>query len=283
LQKNRFKKWHIPCTIKSRIEINHKGGILMKRLSFILLLFGALISTPTFGAPVNFGDNTFYWAGWPSPQGSDNATDEIGVPIFPGTPASPGFSTGSYEIIGGKLKNITFNYKLNGSGFESYIKPADLFIDVGGEGSWDYVVKILGIGSGPGNYALYQISLNSAGGTPGYVLSNTAWAASGVPNPGNYNIRDNHPVGINGSVNKVYEQDVWFNGWALGSGNHTTYFDFGAGLDIVSGIFEFGWTVNCANDVVREQGEGKIPEPTTMVLLGVGLLGLGAKFRRRKK
>jgi hypothetical protein len=256
---------------------------MKKSFIITLLFFAALISSPAFGAPINFGDNTIYWAGWSSPQSSDNNTDEIGVPIFPGKPPTPGSSTGSYELIGGKLKNITFNYKLNGSGFESYIKPGDLFIDVGGDGTWEYVVKVLGIGSGPGNYPLYKISLSSAGGTPGYVLSNTAWAASGIPDPGSYNIRDNHPVGIDGSVQKLYEQDVYFDGWTLGSGSHTTYFDFGSGLDIGSGIFEFAWTISCANDVVREEGQGKIPEPATMILLGSGLAGLAGGLRRRKK
>ncbi|MGB9629948.1 MAG: PEP-CTERM sorting domain-containing protein [Thermodesulfobacteriota bacterium] len=240
----------------------------MKKFFVIPVLLVFLFSTQVFSVPINFGDNTIYWAGWPG-LGSDNSTDEIGVPIFPNN------SAGSYEIVGGKLDKITFNYNLNGYWYENYIKPGDLFIDIGGDSTWDYVVQILGIGTGAGNYNLYSISLSSAGGTSGYVLSDTAWGISG------FNIRNRHPVGIDGSVSKVESQIVYFAGWDYGAGNHSTYFDFGDGLDVGSGIFEFSWTVNCANDVVREQG--KIPEPTTMILIGAGLLGLGAKFRRRKK
>lgn len=247
----------------------------MKKFLIIPILLIFIFSPQVFSGPINFGDNTIYWSGWPSSQSSDNSTDEIGIPIFINNLA------GSYEIVGGKLDKITFNYNLKGYWYENYIKPGDLFIDAGGDGTWDYVVQILGIGTGAGNYDLYSISLSSAGGTSGYVLSDTAWVSSGISNPGNFNIRNSHPVGIDSSVSKVNLQDVYFAGWDLGSGSHTTYFDFGDGLNVGSSIFEFAWTVNCANDVVREQG--KIPEPTTMILIGAGLLGVGAKFRRRKK
>jgi len=244
----------------------------MKKSLILLTLLMVFISSQAFGTP--FGDSTRYWSGWPSGQSSDNASDEIGVPIFPGTPSIPGTSAGSYDIVGGKLQRITFNYQSSGS-FQSYIKPMDLFIDKGGDHTWDYVVQLYGVGTIASNYSLYSITLNSAGGTSGYILSDDAWTLPWV------GIRNGHPVAIDQNVTKTDVQDVYFDGWKYGSGSFTSYFDFLGGLDLGYGQFEFSWTINCANDVVREHGNIPTPEPATMFLLGSGLLGLAGLARRR--
>jgi hypothetical protein len=56
-------------------------------------------------------------------------------------------------------------------------------------------------------------------------------------------------------------------------------FDMGLSED----NFGLRWTMTCANDII-EGGNNPVPEPSTMLLLGIGLTGLaGNAFRKRRK
>lgn len=45
----------------------------------------------------------------------------------------------------------------------------------------------------------------------------------------------------------------------------------------------FHWTMTCGNDVIEGGAEAPVPEPTTMLLLTTGLLGLAGARRKMKK
>ena len=276
----------------------------MKRIVVIMLaLICASTAATGWAYNVSFGDNTIHWTNWTGHSSygwNDDSIDVVGNPNVSGGVAA--ISTTGF------LQSITFNYSVSPVNDWSMLAPGSLFINVlNGDGdlTWDYVVNTIGtpkkdpnatsLAAGP--YGLYHIAVSAMKG-----INNAAYVTSGQDLTGQwsgYVIRDNHPIGVQSSLLTDKVGDVAYSGFPnkTAQSNGVSTYDFttylGDGLDLQGKDFIIGWEMTCANDVIYETIElvppptrippNPVPEPSTVILLGAGLAGIGLLRRRSGK
>jgi hypothetical protein len=234
----------------------------------------AMVSMLAFAADearattVSFGDDARYWSGYANGT-ADDSRDTIGTPDLRG-------GTATFDAMG-RLTNVSITYtgrfSLVASG-NGRVIPGDLFLDLGGDGSWDYVMKLVGGSQTPvASYASLSI-LDVSGVSPSYLMS-------GSDNTGywrGYGIRDRHPYAWNGGGLEVGTGSMsGFNGTANGG---TLSFDLGAGV-IVRDSVRISFAPSCANDVLVADVAAPVPEPTAALVFGVGLAAVTRASRKR--
>lgn len=251
------------------------------KLKFILFSILAMLVCTPFGwaYTVTFSDMVNHWPGWGNGSG-DDLQDTIGTPNFTG---------GTVEIVNGYLAGLTFDQSSNYPSIYDLVAPGDLFINTSIDPWWDYVVDLTPwVSSGPnssdpplgsGEYNIYSVLLavGDKNNNPGYILS-------GSDNTGSwtgFNIRHDHPVAWNKPDSSAPSGQVWFSGWN-NDVNESRTFDFSGSEAMIplGDSFIIGWGVNCANDVIYAE-VSSVPEPGTMLLVGIGLICM-AGFGRKK-
>jgi hypothetical protein len=228
----------------------------MKKIIIAMLL---LVGTQVHGTVINFADNAIYWPGWESSTSDSNRDlyrnthDVIGTPDITG---------GAVTLNNGYLTSVVFNVmSIRGDDWPQ-IKPADLFIDMNNDKTWDYVVNMI-TETGAGDRGLYAVS---------QPLNNPDYITAYIPGVNPLMIRAGHPIGVDVSGSPI--DIVGFTGWpdSLASGSATTVsFDLGQGVPIGQS-FTIGWGLNCANDVVYQPIN--VPEASSIVFLMLGLIGV---------
>ncbi len=154
-------------------------------------------------------------------------------------------------------------------GISQYGNIGDLYLNSNG-----WVV------SNPGDHARYDIFTQSEGWN--YVVSKSMGKIyelnyGGITPTGN----EGHWTGYRGdqAYQGGYGTERGSASWVLDPTNKTltiTFDSLGMSYDAIG----YHWTMACGNDVV--EGGGKpVPEPGTLILLGLGVLGLGmARLRK---
>jgi hypothetical protein len=69
---------------------------------------------------------------------------------------------------------------------------------------------------------------------------------------------------------------------SAGNGGYIEYNILLSGLDLTTGDIGLRWAMTCANDAIEGAVRYSVPEPATILMFGLGILGLGMSARKAR-
>lgn len=245
----------------------------MKKTLYCMIVFSFLI-IPFSAQSYTISDTggAAYWGGSVVNAGATDYGDVIGSPYFAVDQMDVTRSGNVWKVT---LSGPYFQYHLDPTadgGLPSAYGPGDLYIDSNGwnatqDASGNYSTDVFSLSEGWN----YIVTKGASGAWGLYALTSNINDITFTSAPSNY----------------VYRSG---QAWQGGAGTYIGPASYSYGTDSITFTFDadwtgpvgFHWDMKCGNDVVEGQVPA-VPEPTTMLLLGLGLIGLAGVRRKFQK
>jgi len=264
----------------------------MKKILVLLIIAAALIfagekEADASSYDVAFSDDINHWKGWGTK--SQRKQDVI---------TNPNISGGNARISkNGHLKGVNFSYSSTENGI---IPPGDLFIDVGADTYWDYVITTSGEGY-TAEQPSFDYDFEKKWERVVYKFGPRKFSALKGVNDSYYlmtpdtgGVRNSHPMALSdvgaSKSRKIKDYTVtadygfywttWDHDWEAEEST-LRFFDFS--LDLKGQDFIIGFMPDCANDAIYAKVNNPVPIPTSILLFGSGLIGLVGIRRKAAK